>query len=294
MSVPRISVIIPAWNEAVRVERLLQALAAQTLDSSLFEVIVIDNGSTDGTADAARKVPVTVLEEPQPGSYRARNAGLAQVRGEYVAFTDADCTPAPDWLERALAAAEADPEAGLFGGRIDLYAEGGPQERIPRSILNHEHLFSFNQAKALSQGVCATANWMSPKRVFDEVGPFDANLKSGGDGNMARRIGAAGYPIRYVDDMVVQHPIRAQTAAIVQKRRRVLGGKWQSGGGMARPLQWGSRVLIWWGRESLAAIKDRQLGISDKAGVVGLSTVLLWAGWTEVIRLSFGGAPRRA
>jgi glycosyltransferase involved in cell wall biosynthesis len=93
MSVPRISVIIPAWNEAVRVERLLQALAAQTLDSSLFEVIVIDNGSTDGTADAARKFPVTVLEEPQPGSYRARNAGLAQVRGEYVAFTDADCTP---------------------------------------------------------------------------------------------------------------------------------------------------------------------------------------------------------
>jgi glycosyltransferase involved in cell wall biosynthesis len=94
------SVIVPVWNGEARIGQCIEALKNQTLRADLFEIIVIDNGSTDSTVSVvARHSDVILLQEPQPGSYAARNAGLTRARGEYVAFTDSDCTPQKDWLE---------------------------------------------------------------------------------------------------------------------------------------------------------------------------------------------------
>ncbi|MBK5264075.1 MAG: glycosyltransferase family 2 protein, partial [Alphaproteobacteria bacterium] len=111
---------------------------------------------------------------------------------------------------------------GVLAGRIDLYDETRPEGR---SYGDYERLFSFPQSFA-SRGNCATANWMSRRAIFDELGGFNENLKSGGDREMALRIRAAGLPLIYVPDMTVHHPVRASRESLVRKRKRLSGGRW--------------------------------------------------------------------
>src|SRR3546814_963921 len=79
---------------------------------------------------------------------------------DLVAFTDADCRPASDWLEKALAAAGRHPDAGVLAGRISLFEEGEAEGPV---FTDYERLFSFPQSLA-ARGNCATANWMSRDR----------------------------------------------------------------------------------------------------------------------------------
>lgn len=226
-----ISVIIPVWNSAALLRRCLEALARQTLGPDCFEIIVVDNGSSDDSAAVANSFPgVVLLSEPRPGSYAARNRGLARARGDFIAFTDADCVPAPDWLEQALAAARRHPGAGVLAGRIELFEEG---ESEGPAFTDYERLFSFPQSHA-ARGNCATANWMSPCAVFEQLGGFDEALKSGGDRQMALRIKGTGMPLVHVPEMIVRHPVRASYDSLVRKRRRLSGGRWERTSGPAR------------------------------------------------------------
>ncbi|EHJ61949.1 dolichyl-phosphate mannose synthase related protein [Novosphingobium pentaromativorans US6-1] len=236
MSPPLISVIIPVWNGSDVIGRCLTALREQTLPAGQFEVIVVDNGSTDNSVQIAREFPeVVVYTEQRPGSYAARNRGLAHARGRYIAFTDADCRPDPHWLEKALKGAERNPRAGVLAGQICLFEEGEFSNAL---FSDYERLFSFPQAFA-RRGNCATANWMSRREIFDKLGGFDENLKSGGDRAMALRIRGAGYPLVYVPEMIVGHPVRATREELIRKRRRLSGGRWdrtQPSGRLARVL----------------------------------------------------------
>ncbi|MDB5422325.1 MAG: Dolichyl-phosphate mannose synthase related protein, partial [Brevundimonas sp.] len=200
---PEVTVIVPAWNVQDDLGHCLRALEAQTLSPKAFEIIVVDNGSTDGTVAVADSFAgVRVLSEPRPGSYHARNTGLAHALGDYIAFTDADCRPAPDWLSEAVSACRIRPGVGLIGGRIELFSDvdnPGPAEL-------YERIFAFRQKETVASGRCTTANWISPRAVLDQLGGFDGALKSGGDYELSLRIGAAGYPLAYVETMVVRHP----------------------------------------------------------------------------------------
>lgn len=97
------SVIVPAHNARATLGACLQALLRQTLPPERYEIIVVDDGSTDGTDRVAAAFGVQVLRQPRKGPAAARNAGAAIARGTIVVFTDADCAPCPDWLERMLA-----------------------------------------------------------------------------------------------------------------------------------------------------------------------------------------------
>ncbi|WP_256731494.1 glycosyltransferase family A protein [Sphingomonas sp. dw_22] len=219
----QIAVVVPVWNGRSILGRCLEAIEQQTIPREAFQIIVVDNASTDGTAEIARAFPgVLVLEEPTPGSYAARNRALAHVEAPITAFTDADCVPAPDWLERILEAAAANPGFGVLAGRIDLFDEG-EQEGIVFG--DYERLFSFPQAHA-ARGNCATANWASETELLRRLGGFDASLKSGGDRQMALRIKQSGHPLVYVPAMIVRHPVRANRAELVRKRKRLSGGRW--------------------------------------------------------------------
>ena len=203
----QVAVVIPVWNGEAVLGRCLDALARQTLPRDAYQIIVVDNGSSDTTRKIARSYAgVELLEEPQPGSYVARNRGIERVRAPITSFTDADCEPASDWLEQVLRAAAANPGFGVLAGKIELFDEIAPEREV---FGDYERLFSFPQAHA-ARGNCATANWASETAVLKALGGFDAALKSGGDRQMALRIREAGYPLVYVPAMIVRHPVRSQ------------------------------------------------------------------------------------
>lgn len=219
----QVAVVIPVWNGEAVIGRCLEALSRQTVPRDAYQIIVVDNGSSDSTAEIARGFAgVEVIAETRPGSYVARNLGIGRVDAPITAFTDADCTPAPDWLDQVLRAATANPGFGVLAGKIELFDEIAQEREV---FGDYERLFSFPQAHA-ARGNCATANWASETTVLKELGGFDAALKSGGDRQMALRIREAGYPLVYVPEMVVRHPVRANRAELVRKRQRLSGGRW--------------------------------------------------------------------
>jgi len=100
MSQPKISVIIPTLNIADKVEKCLEAVFSQSIEPQ--EVIIVDGRSTDGTVAKAKKFPVKIFFQDYGACGAARQIGLQNAEGEYVAFTDADCIPSKDWLRNLL------------------------------------------------------------------------------------------------------------------------------------------------------------------------------------------------
>ncbi|WP_158944001.1 glycosyltransferase family 2 protein [Granulicella sp. S190] len=106
----KISVVIPAYNEEANIKACLLSLHHQTLPQEFFEIILIDNGSTDRTATIANRfetsLSIHVHSQRRTGISEARNTGAASASGEILAFLDADCMPRPTWLEESLALAQ--------------------------------------------------------------------------------------------------------------------------------------------------------------------------------------------
>ena len=92
------SVIVPFLNEEKLIERCLNSLLLQEFDKQDYELIFIDNGSSDRSADIVRRYPVTLLHEPRRDPYLARNRGIEMARGQFLAFTDSDCIIDHRWL----------------------------------------------------------------------------------------------------------------------------------------------------------------------------------------------------
>lgn len=139
MTFPTVSVVVPAYNAAAHLDRTLASLRAQTFRD--FEVIVVDDGSTDGTAaivakTASRDGRFRLIRQANAGVAAARNRGLAEVRGRYFANLDADDMWRPKFLERTLEMLEAAPNAAFCFARSRwIGPDGGllPGEEVPCS-----------------------------------------------------------------------------------------------------------------------------------------------------------------
>lgn len=288
---PVISIIIPVWNSERRIVMALDAIARQTVPRDRFEVIVVDNGSTDGTAAAARRFDfVQVLSEPVPSSYRARNRGLAAARGTYVLFTDGDCVPDPDWVEQALAAIDEMPDAGLYAGRMVVFREEGAGSLAAQ----YEELHSFNQKGNVEHGLCFTANWLCRRDDLRAIGGFNPDLLSAGDSECSRRMIAAGHKLVYAPKMTVRHPTRASIRELIRKRRRVVGGRWHADGMVKEGAYKAFRRFT---REAVNLAKaTRRSDRSNlaKVGVVGVIGALMIVSHVELLRLRAGRPPYRS
>jgi glycosyltransferase involved in cell wall biosynthesis len=222
---PRISVVIPVRNGAATIPRCLECLRAQTWPREDFEVLVIDNGSTDGLeAVAGRHPEVRWLRDEGGGSYSARNRGLREARGEVIAFTDADCLPDPSWLERGVAALGRD-GAGVVGGEV-IWLDPVGRDLNACEILE-TIMFGLADIRQLiaERGFAITANLFTRRDVVARVGPFDAGLRSAGDREWVHRAVARGEALRYGGDVIVRHPRRSTLREFLRKQRRLVGGR---------------------------------------------------------------------
>jgi glycosyltransferase involved in cell wall biosynthesis len=196
--VPDVSVIIPVRNGADTLPPLLRSLTEQTLAGDRFEVIVVDNDSSDGTAEVAEQHGATVVREPIANRSRARNAGAAAAHAPLFAFTDADCVARPGWLEALLGSADVAP---LVAGEVELRVR--PE---PNGIERFEALWRFGQRSWVEQGWAATANLLVHREAFEAIDGFDTTWRHiGEDVDFCFRARAAGYALGYCADAVVEH-----------------------------------------------------------------------------------------
>jgi GT2 family glycosyltransferase len=196
--VPDISVIIPVRNGADTLPALLRSLDEQTLNRDRFEVIVVDNDSSDGTGEVAAALGAHVVTEPVANRSRARNAGAAATRTDLYAFTDADCVADPGWLDSLLRCADRAP---LVAGEVELHVSP-----TPNAIERFEKLWRFGQAAWVKQGWAATANLLVHAEAFAAIGGFDPAWRHiGEDVDFCLRARNAGYGLGYCADALVHH-----------------------------------------------------------------------------------------
>ena len=216
------SVVIPVLDDERRLHRCLAALAAQR-GAIEFEVIVVDNGSVVLPRGTVAAHPYArLLVEQRRGSYAARNTGISVARGRILAFTDSDCVPDHDWLERLTAAVDRQEEPCFVAGRVLVTVE---DPKHPSAAEDWEVLHAFPQERYVTRlGFGVTANLAAAKLTFDTVGVFDEELRSSGDREWGRRASRLGIVPTYSDDARVRHPARRSFAEVRRKVRRVSEG----------------------------------------------------------------------
>lgn len=214
---PRLSVIVPVYRDWDRLRLCLQALAAQDWPAGDVEWIAVNNDEQPAPDEFRHWPGLRLLQEPQGHSYAARNAAIRVARGEVLAFTDADCQPAPGWLRAGWDGLHGE-AAGLLGGRIVIdTGQAG-------LIADYDRCFAFRQEQTVREGGSVTANLFVRRAVIEQIGPFNASLQSGGDFEFCRRAVAAGFRLVYGPAAVVGHPARDSLGALLRKNRRVAGG----------------------------------------------------------------------
>jgi len=215
---PFVSVIIPTYHDWERLKMCLTALRAQTYPQGRFEVVVVNNDPQDPVPEMDFPPNFQILSESKPGSYAARNKGISVANGEILAFTDSDCIPREDWIEKAVN--NFLEGAQRIAGHVELFFRS---DKLNAAEI-FEKAFGFNQEANASTGSSYTANMIVGRNDFQIVGFFNENLMSCGDNEWSLRAQASGIPIIYADDVVVRHPARSSMKELMSKKKRVAGG----------------------------------------------------------------------
>ncbi|WP_036486118.1 glycosyltransferase family 2 protein [Myxosarcina sp. GI1] len=283
-----VSVIIPVYNDRERLKLCLTALENQTYPQELYEVIVVDNASEESIAEIVACFDRVVLTtETRRGSYAARNQGIKIAKGELIAFTDSDCIPAADWLEKGVKRLLSSTDYAVFAGRIDIFFKNTNRPTAAEVFDKICHLKQQDYVEKHHYG--ATANLFTFKQIFKEVGLFNARLKSGGDANWGQRVFAYGYPIIYADEVRISHPARNSVAQLVKKAIRTTGGTfdWND----RRPLKLKIKPPV---RSAIRkTLGDRNL--KSIWGKIKLTFIIIYIHYIrlgETIRLQMGGESR--
>lgn len=211
MATPDISVVVPSFDRAARLDGCLRALEAQTIEPSQYEIIVCDDGSpvpvTDSLAATLEtlsgRVHVRVIHQVNAGPASARNRGAAAAAGRFIAFTDDDCRPAPDWLERLLVRFAERPDA-LLGGGIRPSVESDGYALAMQAIMDFVYA---DQERRGGIRLFSTSNLAVPARAFERIGGFSTAFRqaAGEDYDLCARWFGAGGEVVYVPDAVVVH-----------------------------------------------------------------------------------------
>ncbi|MEX2030818.1 MAG: glycosyltransferase [Anaerolineales bacterium] len=289
-----VSVIVPVWNDRVRLQTCLEAISAQTYPADLVETLVIDNGSADNPQALAGSFPrVQFLHEPRPGSYHARNLGVRHARGPVLAFTDSDCIPASDWIACAVKRVAALSPVGFVSGSVKVVPRDPARPTLAEV---YDMVVGFPQEEHVEHAhFGSTCNLFTTAEVFETVGLFDSSLRSGGDADWGNRVYAAGRPVVYAEEVRILHPARRTFHEHAQRARRLAGGMLMRERNRPFQLLWGQiKELLphpFFVRRILTSQVVR--GAGTRALLLGVMMSLRYVKFLERMRVLLGGQPLR-
>ena len=207
------SVIVPSFNRKDEIQELLTSLESQDLSNDRFEVIIVDDGSTDGTDgwiydfSKTSDLDLKFIRQDHKGPGAARNLGMQSANGDVFVFIDSDCTAPPDWLSIIKKAFDENPEIRAFGGRDDALPDFPPL----LLAINYS-MTSFlttggmrgGKKKRLARFYPRSFNMGLHRELYEKIGGF-GDLRHGQDIEFSNRIIKSGAKVAYLPECVVYH-----------------------------------------------------------------------------------------
>lgn len=259
----KVSVIIPAHNAAQTIEECIEALLNQSVPPEEYEVIIVDDGSIDGTATLAQSQGMQVITQPHRGPAAARNLGASQARGDILLFTDADCAPMQTWIEE-MTRPFADPEVvGVKGTYLTR------QRKLVARFVQIEYEDKYDRmARQERIDFVDTYSAGYRRKVFLANGGFDTTFPTASveDQELSFRLARKGYQMVFAPKARVYHHHDASLGEYIRRKFNI--GYWK-----ALLTQWHPERLV---RDSHTPQILKLQIILLALGALGLLAVPLW------------------
>lgn len=240
---PRVSVVVCTHNGGRTLPECLERLLALSYPD--FEVIVVNDGSTDGSGEIARAYDVTIVDTEHRGLSYARNAGLERATGEIVAYLDDDAYPDYDWLHYVASAIEEGSHAGIGGPNLPPPEDSRVAECVSMAPGAPIHVLISDREAEHVPG----CNMSFRKSALEAVGGFDERFRAAGDDvDLCWRLQDAGETLGFCAGAVVTHRRRDTVWRYLKqqfgygKAEALLEQKWPSRHNQAGYLRWSGRI----------------------------------------------------
>ncbi|SEL80491.1 glycosyltransferase [Parapedobacter koreensis] len=239
---PYISIVIPIYNNSNGLSHILKALKSQKYPANRFEIIVVDNDSSDNPEKIVNSYPnIHFLKETRytKSPYSARNRGIEVAKGEIIALLDSTCKPCEDWL---LNGTKHLKKADLIGGKVifDVTLKSNIWE-IYDSVSNIKMKESIER-----RGLAVGCNLFIKTVLFNELGLFEEGLRSGGDLRWTKNATLNGYLLKFADTAIVTMKPK-NYRSLLNKTIRVATGQpkvWLESGTFF--LTFMKRIILFW------------------------------------------------
>ena len=201
------SIIVPTYNRPERLAGFLDRLTNLDYPFESFEVVIVDDGSEpslEPVADRYRdRLRLIFLRQDHGGVAKGRHAGTLAARGRYLAFTDDDCLPAPDWLRRLERAMQSKPNCAAGGQTMNALPKNAYSSATQALI---GYLYDNFNADRERAGFFANNNMAMPRNLYHQIGGLDTSWPMcGEDRDLCARWLDHGYPMVYVPEAIVYH-----------------------------------------------------------------------------------------
>jgi len=212
-TLPFVSVVVPVYNAERELVRLMNSLRAQSYPADRIEVLLVDNNSTDSSAEVIKSFPDAkgLTFTDWQSSYASRNVGIEAAQGEVLAFIDADCWAHPDWIrigvERMLAE-----NLDRVGGRVQFALS-----QYPNIYEIFDSARNFRMEEFVNRGWTGAGNQFVRREVFADAGLWDPKLISGGDYEFGLRATKTGKSLGFEPDALIYHFARTTCMSLVKK-----------------------------------------------------------------------------
>ncbi len=207
---PTVSIIIPAYNAEATIVNCLDSICFLDYPKSKLEVVVVDNGSTDRTAEYAQRENVQLVSMPEGNVGAVRNFGSKFASGQVLAHTDSDCILPPNWLKDAVKILIEEPDVGAVGGGC----------LVPDDATMLEKAWVVVQKEDVKKVRCLPAcNFILWKSIFTEIGGFNEVITAGEDDDLSVNVTNAGYRLMSLKACYVVHLGYPKTYSAIYKRQ---------------------------------------------------------------------------